>query len=74
MKPHGLLRALSIAMQVWREILMDFITRLPKRQGKDTIMAVIDRLSKLIHFVAPRAYSQLGCKNRLILFGIGRFK
>lgn len=31
---------------------MDFITGLLKSQGKDTIMVVVDRLSKLAHFVA----------------------
>lgn len=58
MKPHGLPRPLSIAMQVWREIFKDFITGLPKSQGKDTIMAVVHRLSKLTHFVGPSTYAQ----------------
>jgi hypothetical protein len=31
---------------------MDFITRLPKVQGKDSIYVVVDRLTKFAHFNA----------------------
>ena len=31
---------------------MDFIEKLPKAEGKDTIMVVVDRLSKYAHFVS----------------------
>lgn len=30
---------------------MDFIERLPKVQGRDTIMMVTDRLTKYAHFI-----------------------
>jgi len=37
---------------------MDFITGLPKVQGKDGIYVVIDNLSKFVHFFAiPSNYS-----------------
>jgi len=30
---------------------MDFVGRLPKSQGKDTIMVVVDKLTKYAHFI-----------------------
>jgi len=33
---------------------MDFITRLPKVAGADTVMVVVDRLTKYAHFIALR--------------------
>ena len=39
---------------------MDFITRLPKSQGKSVIMVIVDRLTKYAHFCAlshPFKYS-----------------
>lgn len=50
--PYGLPQPLTVPSQVLRDISMDFITGLPKSQGKDTIKVVVDRLSKSAHFVA----------------------
>jgi hypothetical protein len=39
---------------------MDFITRLPKSEGKSVIMVIVDRLTKYAHFCAlsnPFKYS-----------------
>jgi len=36
----------------WTHILVDFITKLPMVAGKDAILVVCDRLSKITHFVA----------------------
>lgn len=48
----GLLQPLSIPEQAWCSISMDFIESLPKSQGNDIILVVVDRLTKYSHFLA----------------------
>ena len=51
MKPAGLLHPLPIAPCPWYSILMDFITDLPSSQGFNSILVVVDRFSKMAHFI-----------------------
>ena len=51
-KTLGLLQLLAIPGQRWEEVSMDFITGLPKSEGKSIIMVVVDRLTKYAHFCA----------------------
>jgi len=51
-KTPGLLQPLSIPSQRWEEVSMDFITGLPKSEGKSAIMVVVHRLTKYSHFYA----------------------
>jgi hypothetical protein len=48
----GLLTPLPIPEIAWSFISMDFIEGLPKFEGKDTILVVVDRLTKFAHFLA----------------------
>jgi hypothetical protein len=51
-KTLGLLQPLSIPSQRWEEVSMDFITGLPKSEGKSVIMVIVDRLINYAHFCA----------------------
>jgi hypothetical protein len=52
--PAGLLQPLPIPCQVWDNITLDFIEGLPVSQGRDTIMVIVDRLSKFAYFLTLR--------------------
>ena len=48
--PTRLLQPLPILERKWESISMDFITGLPRAQGKDCIFVVVDHLTKFSHF------------------------
>lgn len=47
----SLLQPLPILVQAWRQVTMDFVEKLPTSQGFDTIVVVVDRLTKVSHFI-----------------------
>ena len=50
--PAGLLQPLPIPTWKWEIISLDFVTELPKNQNlNDSIMVVVDKLSKVAHFI-----------------------
>ena len=51
-RPAGLLQPLKIPEWKWEEVGMDFITGLPRsNRGHDFIWVIVDRLSKVAHFI-----------------------
>ena len=50
-KPHGLLQPLEIADAPWSSISMDFIEELPQSNGFNSILVVVDRLTKWAIFI-----------------------
>nr|GEV99087.1 hypothetical protein [Tanacetum cinerariifolium] len=54
-RPSGLLQTPEIPEWKWDNIIMDFITKLPRsKSGHNTIWVVVDRLTKLAYFLATR--------------------
>jgi transposase InsO family protein len=51
-RPAGLLHPLKVPEWKWEEIGMDFITGLPRTsKGYDSIWVIVDRLTKVAHFI-----------------------
>jgi len=48
----GMLQLLSIPQASFIDISMDFIERLPKFDGNEVILVVVDRFNKYTHFMA----------------------
>ncbi|GJR57492.1 putative reverse transcriptase domain-containing protein [Tanacetum coccineum] len=66
--PSGLLVQPAIPEWKWDNIMMDFITKLPKSsQGFDTIWVIVDRLTKSAHFLPIRENDPLDKLARLYL-------
>ena len=51
-EPAGKLKLSEVPQKTWTHLTVDFITKLPVVAGKDAILVVCDRLSKMTHFVA----------------------
>jgi IS30 family transposase len=54
-RPAGLLQQLEIPTWKWDDINMDFIVGLPCTQkGNDSIWVIVDRLTKVAHFLSVK--------------------
>ena len=54
--PAGLLQPIPIPEWKWEVISLDFITSLPQTKGQnDSIMVVVDRLSKYVHLIPVKS-------------------
>ena len=50
-RKHGCSQPLDVPYRAWQHIFMDFITDLPKVNGYDQIWVIVDRFSKIAHFI-----------------------
>jgi len=50
-EPAGKLKLSEVPQKTWTHLIVDFIMKLPVVAGKDTILVVCNRLSKMTHFV-----------------------
>ena len=48
---YGLLQPLEVLYAPWKSISADFIEALPESEGETQIMVVVDRFTKIVHFV-----------------------
>ena len=54
-KPFGALQPLPVPEKPWHTVTFDFIVKLPKTaRGNDSICVFVDKLTKMVHFVACR--------------------
>ena len=67
-KQSGLLQQPEIPMWKWKQISMDFITKLPKTSnGCDTIWVIVDRLTKSAHFLAIKETNKMERLTRIYI-------
>ncbi|KAJ9517914.1 hypothetical protein QJQ45_004232 [Haematococcus lacustris] len=76
-KPGGLLRPLTVPGYRWEHVSMDLVTKLPTgTHGYDAICVIVDRLSKMVHFVPCKesmnamAFARLFINNVFKLHGL----
>jgi len=52
---YGLLQPLQVPYAAWSSMLTDFITQLSESRGKTRIVVVVDRFTKMAHFIGLHA-------------------
>jgi hypothetical protein len=72
-KYQGLLHPLPIPVRPWVDLSCDFITGLPKCQGYDAIFTVVDRFSKMRHFIPCRKDATAEDLARLFICHVWRY-
>ncbi|WVZ84340.1 hypothetical protein U9M48_031381 [Paspalum notatum var. saurae] len=79
LKPAGMLQPLAVPAWKWEDIHMDFIVGLPRTsKGYDSIWVIIDRFTKLAHFIPvktiyhAKTYAEIYIARIVSLHGVPR--
>ncbi len=72
-KYNGLLHPLPIPVRPWADISCDFVTGLPECQGYDAIFTVVDRFSKMRHYIPCRKDTSAEGMARLFICHVWRY-
>jgi hypothetical protein len=72
-RPYGLLQPLPIPHRPWSSVSMDFITDLPPSNSFDSIFVVVDRLTKMAHFIPCKKTSSSEDTARFFLDNVYRY-
>jgi hypothetical protein len=69
----GLLNPLEVPNRCLEQVTLEFVMELPRTpSGHDVILVIVDRLSKIVHFVLRRqTWTLLGLQNCSSITGIG---
>lgn len=49
--PTGLLQPLPILEGPWQDVTMDFVEGLPKSEGYNSILVIVDCFTKYVYFI-----------------------
>jgi len=66
--PVGELQPLSIPDAQWNTLSVDFVVELPESSGHDTVMTVMDAVSKRVHFILTHTMVTAEGAARLFLY------
>ena len=45
------MQPLEIPTQKWDQVVIDFVTCLPECEGKDAVLTVVDKATKMVYFL-----------------------
>jgi len=66
-RPYGLTSPLELPYAPWQSIAMDFITELPASDGCDQLWVIVDRFTKMAHFL-PLKKEKKGAADLAVVF------
>ena len=73
-KPFGLMQPLPVPQWKWENITMHFVYKLPRtRNGYDGVWVIVDRLTKLAHFIPVREKYSLNKLAELFLSKVMKY-